>query len=89
MAAYVITYDLLVPGRGYNDLYDRIRSYGVWAAVAESSWMIVTNQSSAQIRDYLSSAIDTNDKLFVGGPITQAAWIGLSQEVSDWLTKNL
>ena len=89
MAAYVITYDLSLPGRGYNDLYNRIKSYDTWAAFTESSWAIVTNQSPVQIRDYLSPAIDNNDKLFVGGPINQAAWIGLSQEISDWLKKNL
>ena len=89
MAAYIVTYDLSLPGRSYSDLYNRIKAYGLWAAITESSWMIVTSQSPAQIRDYLSPAIDSNDKLFVGGPVNQAAWIGLSQEVSDWLRNNL
>ena len=89
MAAYIVTYDLSLPGRGYSDLYSRMRSFGKWAAITESSWMIVTNQSSVQIRDYLSPTIDDNDKLFVGGPVNQAAWIGLSQDVSDWLRDNL
>ena len=89
MPAYVITYDLSAPGRDYNNLYGLIRSYGTWAAITESSWIVVTSQSSVQIRDYLMPAIDSNDKLFVGGPISQAAWNGLSQEVSDWLKNNI
>ena len=89
MAAYIVTYDLSLPGRGYSNLYKRIRSFGKWAAITESSWMIVTDWSSVQVRDLLSPTIDSNDKLFVCGPVNQAAWIGMDNEVSDWLRDNI
>ena len=38
MATYIITYDLLAPGRNYDDLYSRIRSYNDYAQIVESTW---------------------------------------------------
>ena len=46
MSRYIITYDLSKPGRNYDDLYQRIKSYGTWAKIAESSWAIVTDQTT-------------------------------------------
>lgn len=89
MAAYIITYDLSMPGRSYNQLYDRIKSFGTWAAITESSWLIVTEANSVNIRDHLSPTIDRNDKLLVGGPIEEAAWIGLTDDIAEWLMRNI
>ena len=89
MSAYIITYDLSQPGRNYADLYARIRSYGTWATITESSWAIVTEQSPVAVRDHLSPALDSNDMLFVSTLGGSAAWLGLSDEISDWLKKNL
>ena len=66
MARYIITYDLSEPGRNYDELYKRIKSYGNWAEITESSWAIETDQKSTEIRDYLNQALDNNDKIIVG-----------------------
>ena len=87
MARYIITYDLAAPGRGYEELYDRIKSYGTWAHIMESVWAIVTTSSAAEVREYLSKALDDNDKLLVG-PLGAAAWQGLSSKISNWLKDN-
>ena len=88
MNAYIITYDLSQPGRNYDNLYERIKSYSSWARITESSWTLASEQNPVQIRDYLNSALDTNDKIFVGR-LGDSAWIGLSKEVSDWLKTNI
>ena len=85
MSMYLISYDLSQPARNYGGLYSAIRSYGVWARITESSWAVVTDQSEVAVRDYLTSAIDQNDKLFVGKMIA-SAWIGLDQQVHNWLS---
>ena len=84
MSAYIITYDLSQPGRNYDDLYARIKSYDAWAMITESSWAVVTEQSPVAVRDHLKPALDRNDKLFVG-TLGSSAWIGLSDKISDWL----
>ena len=66
MARHIITYDLRKPGRNYDDLYKRIKSYKSWARITESSWCVATTETSKQIRDHLNEAIDSNDKLLVG-----------------------
>ena len=88
MATYTITYDLTQPGRNYNDLYARIRSYP-WAHISESSWAIVSQQTAEAVRDHLKQAIDNNDKLFVGTISAPAYWWGMDQQVSTWLQQNL
>lgn len=88
MSAHIITYDLLQPGRDYEALYQRIMSYGTWARITESSWVIITDQSPVSIRDYLMPALDSNDKLLVG-TLGAVAWVGMFKEVSDWLHASL
>ena len=88
MVAYIITYDLRSPGRDYNDLYDRIKSYNRWAFITESSWAVSTDHTAVAVRDYLTQALDSNDKLFVG-QLGASAWIGLPSDVSKWLKDNL
>jgi len=88
MTRYIITYDLRAPGRDYAALYSRIKAYGKWARITESSWAIVTSQSSRQIYDNLGAVIDSNDKLLVG-PLGPSWWQGLDKEVSDWLKENV
>ena len=90
MSAYIISYDLRKPGRNYDDLYKRIKSYSGWAHVTESTWCVSAyGQTAARIRDYLNDAIDANDRLFVATLSGEAAWQGLASDVGPWLKQNL
>jgi len=86
---YIITYDLSNPGRNYEALLKLIKSYPAWARLGGSSYLVLTEQSTVQIRDYLTPALDTNDSLFVGLMSNVAAWRGLGDEVSNWIKDNL
>ena len=88
MATYIVTYDLSGPSRNYGELLERIKSYGSWAHITESSWAISTTEDPVAIRDHLMGALDNNDNLFVG-TLSWSAWVGLGQDVSDWLKSNL
>ena len=37
----------------------------------------------------MTTCLDANDKLFVGGLSSEAAWIGHGKQVSDWLKHSL
>ena len=89
MASYIITYDLKKPGRNYQALYDRIKAYGTWAHITESSWAIVSSERAVDIRDRLQGVIDSNDALFVARASTPAAWFNLGTNMTNWLKKNL
>ena len=87
MGRYIVTYDLLQPGRNYDDLYERIRSYSSSVRITESSWGIATDQESKEVRDYLKPALDNNDELLVGR-LGTSAWTGLGEETTNWLKAN-
>ena len=84
MPRYIVTYDLHAPNQNYDALVERIQSYPTWAHLMQSTWAVVTPQTSEQIRDNLRLALDGNDILFVG-VLGRSAWYGLTSEVSDWL----
>lgn len=89
MNSYLITYDLDKPGKDYESLINRIKEYPAWAHICESSWCVRSSNSSKDIRDTLSPYLDDNDKLFVGKLTGEAAWQGLSKELTNWLHDNL
>ena len=88
MKVYQISYDLRKQ-RDYDALYERIKSYGTWCHVLESSWAVATNQSAAQVRDHLSQVLDQDDGLLVARLQGEAAWVGLSNKLSSWLKQQL
>lgn len=86
---FIITYDLSAPARNYEGLLKQIKSYGTWAKICESSYIIKTDKGPVEIRDHLLEQIDDNDKLFVGTLASPAAWYGMSESVSNWILKHL
>ena len=87
--AYIVSYDLSSPGRNYEEVHKAIKIYSGWAKLGGSSYIVLTTDSAAAVRDNIASALDLNDSLFVGSINAPAAWTGLSDEVSDWLKNNL
>ena len=89
MRTYVIGYDLHKPQQDYEGLSEAIKALGSWWHCLDSTWMITTDETPAQIRDRLSPHIDDDDRLLVSAVGAPAAWKGFSQQCSDWLKENL
>lgn len=89
MTTYMIGYDLLTPGQDYSDLHEAIKKLGAWWHCLDSTWLLNTNLTAAQIRDSLIPYLDRNDRLLVSTITRDAAWIGFDQGCSDWLKDNL
>jgi hypothetical protein len=90
MAVQLIGYDLNAPGRDYQALYDAIKQLGPvrWHCL-DSTWMVVTNLSSTQIRDALAPHIDSNDTLLVVKLDGSWGTQNMSEECNNWLHDNL
>jgi hypothetical protein len=84
MKLYQISYDLRKQ-RDYLSLHERIKAYGTWCHALESTWIIVSDQTSVQIRDNLQMALDKDDGLLVTRLQGEGAWVGLSDEITQWL----
>ncbi|BAN33970.1 hypothetical protein SCD_n00121 [Sulfuricella denitrificans skB26] len=89
MATYLITYDLNRPGQNYNDLFEAIKKIGIWWHCLDSTWIVKSNLTAAQVRDSLTPAIDNNDSLLVVVLSGVGAWTGLDDDCSSWLKNNL
>lgn len=89
MKTYVIGYDLHRPGQDYALLFEALKSYKIYWHCLDSTWLIHTSQSAAEVRDYLVQYIDRNDSLMVARLSGEAAWQGFSAEGSAWLKQQL
>ncbi|WP_127575271.1 CRISPR-associated protein Cas2 [Paenibacillus barengoltzii] len=87
--SYLISYDLIAPGRNYDKLFEAIKAYPKWAKLLESVWVIKSSRSAAEVRDNLQNYIDKNDKLIVMNLSREAAWYNLPDTVTKWLQENL
>ena len=75
---YMVGYDLKTPGKDYPNLIDAIKTYNWWHCL-DSTWLIKTDKTAAQIRDHLVQHIDANDRLLVATLTGEAAWTGFSK----------
>lgn len=84
----IITYDLRNSNKNYNDLYEKIKSYGTCARICESVWFISTTDSCVTVRDNLKSVLDSDDRIFVAELTGAAAWYNILCD-SNYLKQNL
>lgn len=84
----IVTYDLLKPGKNYEPLLQMLKSFGPWAKLGGSSYLVATHQDPVVLRDRLMTTIDANDKLYVGVASPPSAWAGMANEVSNWILAN-
>jgi hypothetical protein len=62
---YSISYDLLTPGKNYQELWDALHAIGA-ERVLLSQWTVRRdNTTPKQIGDYCVRFMDANDRIFV------------------------
>lgn len=88
---YIVTYDLRTEkdSSSYLDLIKRIKSEGTWACLGGSSYLVKSDKSPVELRDFYKEALDNDDMLYVGKVCAPAAWTGYSSEVSNWIKEKL
>jgi hypothetical protein len=87
MTTYMVSYDLIAPGKNYDQLIAHLNSYGTHFHVLKSQWLIVTDKSAAEVRDDCRKFLDGNDKILVTVARAPGAWLNLGE--TDWLQKYL
>lgn len=84
MASYLISYDL-IKNKDYPKLHEAIKKLGNYQRILESTWVVASTSTSADIRDYCKSFMDSDDKLFVAKLNGEMAWRKLPSNISNWL----
>jgi len=89
MKTFVIGYDLK-EGEDYTSLIAAIKKIsGFWWHHLDSTWLVKSEATSAQIRDYLEPHFKGVDRLLVieTVPLHWATW-GFSENALNWLHSN-
>lgn len=82
---FQVSYDLHSPGQSYWNLRQAITSKYSWAKPLESSYLVTTDETAVQVRDYLRQYIDQNDSLLVTRLTGELAWSNINTEVENWI----
>lgn len=90
MHTYLVSYDLIRPGKDYTTLHTYLRTYGTRAKPLESMWLLKSSLGVEQLRNAIQEYMDANDKIFIVDITGKAAaWRNLSVEESAWIKNNL
>ena len=91
MAVYIVTYDLKGESTSekYNKLIELIKENGVWACLGGASYLVESECTAVQLRDKYSKVLQRDDMLYVSVVSAPAAWIGYSQQVTDWIKQKM
>jgi hypothetical protein len=73
---YEISYDLKRSGQDYSGLYKAIKSCGSWWHYLQSTWLVDTDRTAADIWNRLSSHIDENDSILI---------VNIGSDYQGWL----
>jgi hypothetical protein len=91
MPVYMIGYDLHPSvGEKYDELYTALEAIGAgyWDCL-DSTWLVITEKTPAQIRDALKQYLKEDDHLLVMRYGGEAAWHGFRDDCQTWLEDNL
>ena len=88
MNRLLISYDLIAPGRNYDDIYDYLTNFSEYARPLESLWVVKTNKEYSEVRnEIVNNYLDQNDKLLVVD-ITGCAASWFNIPAKDWIKNN-
>lgn len=91
MATILLGYDLNKAGQNYSGLIAGIKeTFPIYWHCLDSTWIIKTDWTPAQVRDWLWARMDANDEVFVVDITGKAAaWAGFTGTCQSWLANNL
>lgn len=90
MRTMLVGYDLNRPGQNYAGLFAALKAVPLWWHYLDSTWLLRTEETAAQLRDRLLAHIDGGDELLVIDVSGRAAaWSGFGERGGQWIKNNL
>jgi hypothetical protein len=84
----LVSYDLKIPGKDYEQLYSVLKSAPGWWHYLESTWILSTNESVQVWADRIRGAMDTNDNFIVVDITGRSRQGWLPKKAWEWLKNN-
>ena len=88
MNNYIVTFKLESPLKKYKKLIEVLNNMPASNDFMKSFWIVKTDKSAEELRDYLGEFTKTCDSIFVSGLTDECAWRNIDQNDSSWLMKN-
>lgn len=90
MESFLISFHLNDQG-DYAKVSEQIRSYPKWARIVDNVWIVLSDNKLTEIRESISSLIDSKGGSVLVVKVTHAAWATYSveKEVTDWMKENI
>jgi hypothetical protein len=82
---YLVSYDLKIPGRNYEQLYNVLKSSPKWWHYLDSTWILRTSESMDIWVDRIRAVIDANDHFLIVNITRQPRNGWLPQSAWDWI----
>ena len=81
-----VSYDLIAPGKNYDDVIEAVKGLGNWAKVHKSFWYVNSTYTAKQAVEIIRKAADKDDKIYVvDATNNEASWVNLSDEVGNFI----
>jgi hypothetical protein len=89
MPKLLVGYDLVGGAEhDYEPLWRSIKESGTWWHHLDSTWLVVTELNTTQMRDRLMALMHPKDRLLVIDVTGRwMAWFGVTSQGSEWLKK--
>lgn len=84
-----ISYDLIEPGKDYEDIIKTIKSMGSWCHVLKSTWLVDTALTIDQINKLIETHTDKTDAYWITDLTSTTYWVKASAEVRNWIKEHV
>ena len=89
MTTYIVTFEVDDDFRK-NQLKERLKQHSGYCPIHDNCWAVISDQTPAQIRDFLTEGLSPLDRVFVIRSGTYAAWNNpYGPKNSEWLKERL
>lgn len=89
MTTYIVTFEVNDSLRK-SALTEKLKAYGTYCPIHGNCWAIQSNNTAAQVREFLDQALNSSDRIFVIRTGVNAAWRNTYDEKnSKWLKERL
>lgn len=89
MTTYIVTFEVNNSSR-MSLLKEKMKEYGAYCPIHGNCWAIQSEQTPAQVREFLDEDLIAEDRIFVIRTGTHAAWRNTyGEKNSEWLKERL
>jgi hypothetical protein len=81
----IVAFELVDPRHNQLAVVNKIRNYGDWARVTDTTYLVNTTHSPQQVRNWIATALVEGDTIYVSRLGRTSAWLGFPEILSNWI----